>query len=131
MTQAIVGVMRDERYCLWTPMWGDISEHTCTPFLRPLPSIKQASMILPRTPILFLVRSVLQTVGKTLPREIYESYLLILQVGKLMSGDQGNLQFKSMAGAGTCTKIWIYMDICAPRCCPSFYTPHKLVSVSH
>lgn len=58
------------------------------PLLRAWLPTKQGSMIPQRTPVLFLVRCVLQTAGKTLPTEIYESYLLILQVGKLVPRDR-------------------------------------------
>ena len=57
---------------------------------------------------LLLARCVLQTAGKSLPREILGPYLLILQVGKLRPSDRKTLQFKSMAGANT---IWIHIDI--------------------
>lgn len=97
-------------------------------------------MIPQRTPVLFLIRCVLQTAGKTLLTEIYESYLLILQVGKLVPRDRKeiynlNQRLEQVLGLRS-GSTWISVPQDAlgcprmPQDAAPFYTPHKLVSVS-
>lgn len=122
MTKVIGGVVIDERCSMYTPTWEDIHGYTWIPLLRALLPTKQASMIPQRTPVLFLARCVFQTAGKTLSMEIYESYLLILQVGKLVSRDRKEIyNLNQRLEQVTGTKVWIHRDVRAPGCCPILY----------
>lgn len=88
-------------------------------------------MIPQRTPALFLARCVFQTAGKTLSTEIYESYLLILQVGKLVPRDRKeiyNLSQRLVQVTGT--KVWIHMDVRDPGCCPILYPTQVCFSLT-